>query len=201
MIPTKGMRGMTYGQYETLTEEEKGSLPDAELPVIPPEELHSGLRSVRMVRREGTRCWEVVRPEGDTVYRAEYKTKELSGIPFPYKYEPYGGTWIPDWPNPEPSTYEEPIGKYGEAWMDWMEEHHPCETDWMRLLHKFLTKAREVDKLAWEYRAVLERDYERMYPRPDGFEETVRWERTREWHVDSDVMTEIVLKMRTAEAD
>lgn len=47
---------------------------------------------------------------------------------------------------------------------------------------------------AWEYRNLLDRQYEQMNPRPNGtYEENLAWERTRQFYTDGTVMRERVL--------
>ena len=73
-------------------------------------------------------------------------------------------------------------------------KNHPELVEVMRMKHSFLTTARSVDRSAWEYRDLLDRQYEQMYPRPNGtFEQNLAWERTRAFYTDGTVMRERVL--------
>lgn len=95
--------------------------------------------------------------------------------------------------NTEPSVEEEPIGSYGTAWIQWMQDNHKKKVREMKAKGIFLTVARSVDESAWDYRNLLDRQYEKANPRPETFEEIVSWERTREFYTDSAVMRESVL--------
>ena len=59
--------------------------------------------------------------------------------------------------------------------------------------------AQPIDDEAWEYRFLLDKQYQEYHPRPlDGYEDLVAWERTRQFYTDSAVMRERVLIPRTA---
>jgi hypothetical protein len=93
----------------------------------------------------------------------------------------------------EPSIEESPIGSYGTRWLNWMQDNHKKLVREMKAKNIFLTVARSVDKDAWNYRDLLDRQYEESNPRPHGFEEVRKWEFTREYYTDSAVMRERVL--------
>jgi hypothetical protein len=90
----------------------------------------------------------------------------------------------------EPSVDEEPIGTYGMKWIEWIKANHPHLVNRMKLKHTFLTVARSVDKAAWEYRELLDKQYAKANPRPSGFERIVEWEETRAFYTDGQVMRE-----------
>ena len=98
-----------------------------------------------------------------------------------------------DYKQSQISTEDEIVGTYGTAWIEWMEIHHEELVREMKRKNTFLEVARSVDDTAWEYRNLLDRQYEEQHPRPETFEEIVRWERTREYYTDSTVMRESVL--------
>jgi hypothetical protein len=191
---------MTYEQWESLTERERKETPDAELPSIPAGELKNGLRAMRMIREEdGSVWWEAVTKEGVAKRNPEHKLKRLQGTPTWYKYDPKTGRWGVDERSLAASADGGQIGSYGRRWMEWMETNHTRKVEGMRRKQIYLAVARRVDEYAWDYRWVLERDYAKMEPRPEGdFEKTVKWERTMAWHVDGDVMREAVLIARTS---
>jgi hypothetical protein len=97
----------------------------------------------------------------------------------------------------EPSIEEIPLGAYGTAWLNWMEDNHKKKVREMKSKGIFLTVARSVDKSAWDYRKILDRDYEYMHPRPCGEDELRKWEFTRAYYSDSAVMRERVLEPYT----
>ena len=92
----------------------------------------------------------------------------------------------------------EEIGSYGTLWMHFMEEQHPELVQEMAP-GQFEAIARSVDQSAWEYRALLDAQYEQMNPRPSDFEESLQWERARAFYTDSAVMRERVLVAVTRE--
>jgi hypothetical protein len=75
-----------------------------------------------------------------------------------------------------------------------METQYPEWVEVLRFQHRYLTEARKVDESAWEYRMLLDEQYAKANPRPNtGFEENLRWERTRQYYTDSTVMRERIL--------
>jgi hypothetical protein len=74
-----------------------------------------------------------------------------------------------------------------------MEHNHKKKVREMKANGIFLTVARSVDKSAWNYRKILDRDYEKMFPRPYDDEGLRKWEFTRAYYSDSGVMRDNVL--------
>jgi hypothetical protein len=148
----------------------------------------------RMIMKNGVRTWEIqVEGQEVTKFYPEYRKKDISGTEMWYKFNPILGTYEPNLTGMEPSMEEEPIGTYGMRWIDWMKNYHSHLVAEMRMNNNFLTVARSVDKEAWEHRAILDRDYEQMHPRPTEYEDVVSWERTRTYYSDNTVMRETVL--------
>ncbi|HQM00995.1 MAG TPA: TnpV protein [Ruminococcus flavefaciens] len=195
---------MNYETFMSLTENEQKSVPEEELPMIPKEQLRNFLTSSRMVKRDGILGWEIVQEfQGNKKQEWFPMYKEKQGtvptIIFQYQFNPYNGTYTmrPD-PNLEKSMTEEPIGMYGREWMDFMEKNYPMETEYLRMKHKFLTLARQVQKSAEDYRDLLEEQYDRENPRPhpntaQGFNETLKWGEMKQFYVNGEVMREKVL--------
>ena len=86
----------------------------------------------------------------------------------------------------------ETIGNYGKMWMRFMEEQHPELVQEMQP-GQLEAVARSVDRAAWEYRELLDAQYEQMNPRSTDFEAALQWERARAFYTDSAVMRERVL--------
>jgi hypothetical protein len=84
---------------------------------------------------------------------------------------------------------------YGTAWMTWMEAQHPRLVKQMCRSKTFLAVARSVNDSAWEYRALLERQYRQHNPPCPAitYEENVKYITTMNFYVDSAVMRERVL--------
>ena len=95
------------------------------------------------------------------------------------------------------NNFEE-IGSYGRLWMHFMKEHHPELVQEMQP-GQFEAIALSVDRSAWEYRVLLDAQYEQMNPRPSDFEAALQWERARAFYTDSTVMREKVLVAVTRE--
>ena len=91
------------------------------------------------------------------------------------------------------------IGSYGQKWLEFMRENHFELVQKMEREGTIYKVAESVDDYAWEYRELLDKQYEKTFPRPrDGFEEIVTWERTRQFYTDSAVMRERVLIPHTS---
>jgi len=88
---------------------------------------------------------------------------------------------------------QESVGSYGATWMNWMECNHKKKVREMKAKKTFLSVARSVDADACKYRELLDREYERFYPRPATFDEIRKWEFTKAYYNDGTVMRERVL--------
>ena len=187
---------MNYEEWKQLTEEQQEQVPDEELPEIPPEQLENKLTYAKMMRQDGVLGWKItqkVRNGENTRWFPVYMSKIVSEEVFWYKFDPICGLYSLNLVGLEPSMEEEPIGSYGMSWIRFMKENYPHLVELMRLHHKFLTVARKVDEYAFHYKELLDEQYAKSYPRPDGFEECLKWERTRDFYTDSTVMRERVL--------
>ena len=187
---------MTYEEWQELTEEQQEQVPDEELPEIPPEQLENSLTYSKMMRQDGELGWKItqkVRNGENTRWFPMYMCKIVEEQEFWYKFNPITGLYSLNLVGLEPAIDEEPIGNYGMAWIHFMEEHHYGLVEVMRLHNKFLTVARAVEDYAFNYKELLDKEYEKAYPRPDGFEECLKWERTRQFYTDGTVMRERVL--------
>ena len=190
---------MTYGQWEKLSEEcQNEYIAGGMLPDVPPADLENGLISSEMIIVDGERCWEI-QYSGETEKHIfpEYERETVAGITLLRKFNPMWGDYRPN-QTEQPIEEEEPLGFYGEKWVDFMERCHPELVLEMQLKGSFETVARSVNETAWEYRELLDDQYMKANPRPKTFEEIVSWERTREFYTDGAVMRERVLIPRTA---
>jgi hypothetical protein len=187
---------LNYEEWLNLSEDEKMSLTDAEMPQIPADQLTNHLTAAKAEKRDGVMGWTItqeIRNGTRTLWFPEFRQKKVNGIPMWYRFNPMNGTYSLQI-EAEPSMEEEPIGSYGMQWMHFMETQHPELVELMELRNQYLTVARSVDKAAWEYRELLDSQYEQMNPRPTGsFEKIEQWERTRTFYTDSTVMRERVL--------
>ena len=187
---------LNYEEWLNLSEEQKLNLTDAELPQIPKETLSNHLTAAKAEKRDGVMGWTItqeIKNGSRTLWFPEFRQKKVSGIPMWYRFNPMNATYELQ-VETEPSMEQEPIGSYGTVWMHFMESNHPELVEVMRMKHSFLTTARSVDRSAWEYRNLLDQQYEQMNPRPNGtYEENLKWERTRQFYTDGTVMRERVL--------
>ena len=192
---------MTYEEWKKLTSEKKEQVPNEELPVIPKEQLRNGLISSRMLRTEDRALmWEIIQetPQGkETARYPEETTKTVWNKPLNYTFNPLNGCYSLNYRSPEPTMEEQPIGIYGLRWMEFMQKNHEIEVEVMMMDHKFRTVARRVDEEAENYNEILFNQYAAENPRPHQFEEILKWEEARQFYVESSVMRDVVLKMRT----
>ena len=186
---------VTYEEWKKMPEEDKENLPESEYPEIPKEQLTNFLTKAVVKKMNGVFGWETTqeyRNKKNTAWFPEFKQMDVDGTPMWYMFNPFEGTYFlnVDW---EPSLAEEPIGIYGLQWMHFMEKEYPEWVEVLQFEHRYLTEARKIDKSAWEYRLLLDAQYEKENPRPDNFEETVAWARTQQFFSDSTVMREMIL--------
>ena len=89
---------------------------------------------------------------------------------------------------------QEPIGKFGSMWHEWMKLNHPT----MKVLYitgcKWQIIPREVDKKAAQRYDELEIIYDRDNPRPDtgDFNVLRKWEEAKKLWIEHIIIEEIV---------
>lgn len=88
------------------------------------------------------------------------------------------------------------IGRWGEAWQRFMEENYPTEAAELMNTERWDELALEIEQEALELWELLRRQYAKANPRPTDFMEAVKWENTRGFYVDHEVMEQIVLQFR-----
>ena len=188
------MVNITYHQWEKLSEEsQNNNIALGRLPDVPLADLENGLNLSRMIIKDGERYWEI-QYEGETETKIvpEIKHENELGVSVRYKFVPMCGHYL--------SNLTNVIGYYGSKWLDFMEEHH---TKLFRQLEKKQTLyavAQSVDKYAWDYKNLLDRQYEQLHPRPYDFEgedELRSWKFARNFYTDHEVMVERVLVPHT----
>ncbi len=190
------MNKISYEQWQQMRQDEKDSTPEEMLPEISPEKLENSLTRAVCKRMDGVIGWETTQtvPNGsNTRWFPEFQQKEVRGQKIWYRFDPICGLYSMNLSETEPTMEEEPIGSYGMQWMHFMETQHPQLVELMELRNQYLTVARSVDKAAWEYRELLDSQYEQQNPRPTDFNQTVAWEQARMFFSDSAVMREKVL--------
>ena len=88
------------------------------------------------------------------------------------------------------------IGRWGTAWQRFMHENYPDEAKALMNSNRFDELALEIDREAYSLWELLRKQYAKANPRPTTFMETMKWENTRGFYVDHEVMEQVVLQFR-----
>ena len=88
------------------------------------------------------------------------------------------------------------IGRWGKAWQRFMQENYPVEATELKKSNRWYELALEIDLEAYSLWELLRKQYAKANPRPTTFMETMKWENTRGFYVDHEVMEQIVLQFR-----
>ena len=96
----------------------------------------------------------------------------------------------------EQELMSEPIGRWGEEWQRFMTENHPEVIPSLKGRLKWELIPRQIDKEAWEYRALLKKQYAEKNSRPKTFVEIQKWENTLGMILDRAVIEDIVHQYR-----
>ena len=88
------------------------------------------------------------------------------------------------------------IGRWGIAWQRFMQENYPTEAAELMNSNRFDELALEIDREAYSLWELLRKQYAKANPRPTSFMETMKWENTRGFYVDHEVMEQVVLQFR-----
>ncbi|MCI5667590.1 MAG: TnpV protein [Oscillospiraceae bacterium] len=88
------------------------------------------------------------------------------------------------------------IGRWGTAWQRFMQENYPAEAEELMNTARWDELALEVDREAHSLWELLRKQYAKENPRPTTFMETMKWENTRGFYVDHEVMEQVVLQFR-----
>ena len=88
------------------------------------------------------------------------------------------------------------IGRWGRAWQRFMQENYPDEAEELMNTAHWDELALEIDREAHTLWELLRKQYAEANPRPTTFMETMKWENTRGFYVDHEVMEQVVLQFR-----
>ena len=88
------------------------------------------------------------------------------------------------------------IGRWGTAWQRFMQENYHDETAKLKESNRWDELALEIDSEAYSLWELLRKQYAKANPRPTTFMETMKWENTRGFYVDHEVMEQVVLQFR-----
>lgn len=91
---------------------------------------------------------------------------------------------------------EQTIGRWGIAWQRFMMENYPKDAAELMSTDRWNELALVIDREAWDMWELLRKQYAKENPRPTDFMETVKWENTRGFYVDHEVMEQVVLVLR-----
>ena len=88
------------------------------------------------------------------------------------------------------------VGYYGTQWLEFMENHHLKLFRRMTKDRTLHAVAKSVNEYASDYKALLDRQYEQLHPRPYDWEDESEhrsWKFTRDFYTNGEVMRERVL--------
>lgn len=88
------------------------------------------------------------------------------------------------------------IGRWGKAWQKFMQENYTAEAAELMNSNRWDELALEIDQEAYSLWELLRKQYAKANPRPNTFTETMKWENTRGFYVDHEVMEQVVLTFR-----
>lgn len=88
------------------------------------------------------------------------------------------------------------IGRWGTAWQRFMQENYPAEAEELMKTARWDELALEIDREAYSLWELLRKQYAKANSRPTTFMETMKWEKTRGFYVDHEVMEQVVLRFR-----
>lgn len=88
------------------------------------------------------------------------------------------------------------IGRWGIAWQRFMQDNYPDEAAEQKKSNRWDELALEIDREAYSFWELLRKQYAKANQRPTTFMETMKWENTRGFYVDHEVMEQVVLRFR-----
>ena len=196
---------MTYEEWLKLNSEQQSKVSESELPEIPSQMLQNGLIHSKAVRQNGEMGWQVTQKVKDNVipkWLPEIRTQpvQVNGktINLYHRLDPTTAVYIPQISGTEKSLNEEPVGKFGTLWMQWMEENYPEKVEWMMLNNRYLTVARSVEQRTRKYMELLDRQYQQTNPRPVGnFNAALAWEQEKQYLVENQAIRDEVYRAVT----
>lgn len=89
------------------------------------------------------------------------------------------------------------VGRWGREWQRFMTENYPDEAAALKSGERWEQLAIEIEKEAMDLRELLRSQYAKANPRPaDDFMEIVKWENTRGFYIDHEIMEQLILQFR-----
>ena len=96
----------------------------------------------------------------------------------------------------EQELMKNPVDRWGQEWRKFMTENYPEEIPSLQGRLKWEIIPRQIDKEAWEMWELLRKQYAANNPRPTTFNEIAKWEKTRAFIIEHEIMEQIVLQYR-----
>ena len=96
----------------------------------------------------------------------------------------------------EQKLMENPVDRWGREWRKFMQTNYPEEIPSLQGRLKWEIIPRQIDKEAWEMWELLRKQYAMKKPRPKTFNEIAKWEKTRAFIIEHEIMEQIVLQYR-----
>ena len=88
------------------------------------------------------------------------------------------------------------IGRWGRACQQFMTENYPTEATELKGNNRWDELSFEIEREARAMWELLRKQYAKANPQPTTFVETLKWENTRGFYVDHEVMEQVVLQFR-----
>lgn len=89
------------------------------------------------------------------------------------------------------------VGRWGHERQRFMTENYPDEAAALQSGERWEQLAIEIEKEAMDLRELLRSQYAKANPRPaDDFMEIVKWENTRGFYIDHEIMEQLILQFR-----
>ena len=96
----------------------------------------------------------------------------------------------------EQKLMENPVDRWGQEWRKFMQMNYPEEISSLQGRLKWEIIPRQIDKECWKMWELLRKQYAANNPRPTTFLEIAKWEKTRAFIIEHEIMEQLVLQYR-----
>ena len=96
----------------------------------------------------------------------------------------------------EQQLMENPVDRWGQEWRRFMQTNYPEEIPSLQGRLKWEIIPRQIDKECWQMWELLRKQYAANNPRPTTFLEIAKWEKTRAFIIEHEIMEQLVLQYR-----
>ena len=97
----------------------------------------------------------------------------------------------------EQELMENPVDRWGQEWRKFMQTNYPEEIPSLQGRLKWELIPRQIDKECWQMWELLRKQYSEQNPRPTTFTEIEKWEKTRAFIIEHEIMEQLILQYRT----